>query len=529
MPVAKSLRRSLFAAALLSSFAVACQPAPNAPADARQRPDAGPPGTPDAPEDTPDAPPGSPDGGVPAGNFIYVNSGSSDSLSGKTPAEAVKKISTGIDRAKACTPRCTVRVAVGQYGDAFTMINDVDVEGGWSANFTKFDPKTNVVVISGKGGIAVDTPAAADKEKITALTTLSGVTIEGPDLSSKTDGSASIAVRVRDTTKLVLKEVTIDAGAGARGADGTDATGLTACSPSGGQGGKAQTTCTSAVAGGDGLENDPTTGKGGSAGNSDCSWGGNTCLVFYPEISGANYGGGNGTDGKNGSDGAAGIASSDDDGDFSSDAWTASVSGDGQNGTDGGGGGGGGAGGNKNYCTGGCSLAYSGNILGGKGGDGGNGGCGGLAGGAGTSGGASFGIVLLRATLSINGHVTIVGGTGGNGGNGGDGAGGASGVGGQSGAPGAFWDAQVNTFDYYAGNGGSGGKGGKGGHGGGGAGGCGGPAVGIAQVGGSSYQLGQGASVTNTPGTGGAAGTGGLGGTKAPDGVHGASTDTLTY
>ena len=106
-----------------------------------------------------------------------------------------------------------------------------------------------------------------------------------------------------------------------------------------------------------------------------------------------------------------------------------------------------------------------------NGGGGGAGGCGGSHGSGGIQGGASIGIVLDQATLTVNSS-SITGGQGGNGGNGG-----AAKAGGQA----SNGHAGFTQSGGYS-DGGKGGNGGTGGSGGGGAPGNGGPAFNIVLV-----------------------------------------------
>ncbi|WP_437782971.1 hypothetical protein [Sorangium sp. So ce1097] len=169
-----------------------------------------------------------------------------------------------------------------------------------------------------------------------------------------------------------------------------------------------------------------------------------------------------------------------------------------------GGGGGGGARGGVAMCGGTTRLL----LPGASGGAGGSGGCGGHGGHGGHPGGSSFALVVINATISLDG-VSLVAGDGGDGGPGGEGQfGGIGGSGGEPGDPAG--DAEASCL------GGRGGRGGKGGPGGGG---HGGHSLGVAFHGGelltSDVSFEAGAEGTGGPGAGtgpnnGASGANGL-------------------
>jgi len=159
---------------------------------------------------------------------------------------------------------------------------------------------------------------------------------------------------------------------------------------------------------------------------------------------------------------------------FDNGQWKTVTGDNGTAGGNGGGGGGGGCGGYCAYCGFTCNEeTYNGTA----GGGGGAGGCGAAGGQGANMGGASFGVVLINATLTGDTTVKITNGSGGDGGTGGPGASGGTGGGGGS--------AQTsnNVCNDTGGAGGSGGAGGAGGASGGGAGGNGGPSIGVALVG----------------------------------------------
>ncbi|MBO9202156.1 MULTISPECIES: pentapeptide repeat-containing protein [Niastella] len=207
-----------------------------------------------------------------------------------------------------------------------------------------------------------------------------------------------------------------------------------------------------------------------------------------------------GTNGTAGACGGSAYPAADTAGKFLNGQWVPATGGSGGVGGSGGGGGGGGCGGYCAYC--GCFCGeetYNGTA----GGGGGGGGCGALGGQGANMGGASFGVVLINATLVADNTVKITNGAGGDGGTGGAGnSGGAGGAGGNA-------QSGNNVCNNTGGQGGNGGAGGAGGASSGGAGGNGGPSVGVALVGTStcSNNLVFYAGKSGNPGSGGAGGT----------------------
>ncbi|MCS3799015.1 pentapeptide repeat-containing protein [Niastella sp. OAS944] len=186
-------------------------------------------------------------------------------------------------------------------------------------------------------------------------------------------------------------------------------------------------------------------------------------------------------------------------GTFTNQQWTTVTGGNGTGGGNGGGGGGGGCGGYCAYC--GCFCGeetYNGTA----GGGGGAGGCGAAGGQGANMGGASFGVVLINATLAADSTVKITNGMGGDGGTG------AAGNSGGTGGAGGSAQAGNNVCNNTGGQGGSGGPGGAGGASGGGAGGNGGPSIGVALVGNSTFsnKIIFYAGKSGTPGSGGSGG-----------------------
>ncbi len=470
-------------------------------------------------------------------NSIFVarsTNGGSNSHPG-TPEQPVATIAFAINAAASCPGGpCDVIVSGGTYDESITMIDGVNLYGGFDAGTWTRDISINETIIRGQSTVAVTADA------LTTATTLDGFTVQGFDAPGSS-GGATIAVLVSDSSSnFSIGNCTIEGGTGGDGADGEDGTngasglaggssnsssgaaGATStCGADGGDGASGRACTDGAQSGGSGDAGSDASsgGGGGSAGSNSCS-----CSGF----SGGDGGdGGAATAGGNGAQGGAGSSSSLSAGSWVGGVWTPSTSGPGTRGKNGTGGGGGGSGGSdRDGLFGGCINARTG----GGGGGGGAGGCAGTAGGGGTQGGASFAVVVVNSVVDIT-DTEIKVGTGGDGG-----AGGPGGDGGASGGLGAGAGGSGGGFlSEGAGDGGNGAAGGKGGGGGGGAGGCGGPAIGIAQVdGGTANQT----AVSFSGGTGGAVGSGGPGGSLGGDGANapsgadgcvGAVEDTYTY
>ncbi|HVK73556.1 MAG TPA: hypothetical protein VM734_09555 [Kofleriaceae bacterium] len=452
------------------------------------------------------------DGGAPD-DVLYVSVVGHDGNDGRSPAHPLRHIQFAIDRARACEPGpCRLWIAEGVYQEELLLAGGVDLEGGWAQSFAVRDLAIYPVVITSDAAVAVHA------EVLDGPVVVDGLTIRGADLGDDDDGGSTIALRVRDAADhLKLRRVRVEGGRAARGRAGDDGS-LVACDARGGEGGAAFD-----CGGGEGQRGnaggDPYQGgAGGNPGASNCP---SACpLVGSDGISAGTLGG----NGANGTGGPSGSATTDDDGAFVDDLWQAGVATGGGRGGHGTGGSGGGPGGSKRF----RACFGCGTLVGGRGGDGARGGCGGGGGGPGLPGGASFGIVVIRSTITFD-SVLVAGGQGGPGGDGGDGhpgsPGGTDGTIGRQDAP----SQQCGLITYRAGAGAPGGVGGHGGHGGGGGGGAGGPAIGVALINGEIALVGEPGTSTSTPGTGGLGGRGGTGADLAPAGPPGRVAEVVTY
>lgn len=302
-------------------------------------------------------------------------------------------------------------------------------------------------------------------------------------------GGSSAALWVTEATNVILRRVSLEAGAGADGARGANGyssaedesagagaegnQGKLACGADDSGGPSSESVCggeasgsiggeggdggTDDRAGGSGSpgaigDNDPDTIEGnGGAGETNAGW---TCAT------------GRGQDGAGGLSRSPAAGATNAVGALSSSAYTPTIAESGLDGTPGQGGGGGG--GAKAPASCGAGIARTGA----SGGGGGGGGCGGKGGQGGQSGGGSFALVSYQSSVKLD-TVSLTTSAGGAGGKGGTAqTGGAAGNGGSGGAKYSGSNAGCS--------GGNGGTGGDGGHGGGGAGG---PSVGIAYVG----------------------------------------------
>jgi hypothetical protein len=455
-------------------------------------------------------PPPPVDAGPPT--IIYVSIEGADSSFGTTEWP-LRHVAAGVMRAQMCTPApCSVRIAEGVYEEEVALASGVDLEGGWNRAFSSRDVLIYPVVITS------DAATTMTASGLNAETIVDGITVRGADLSANVDGAASTALLVRDSGEhLRLRGTHIEGGRGARGAAGDDGT-LQQCTALGGPGGQASDCSSMGGQLGDASGDPASGGAPGGGGNSNCP---NACPLTGSDGVSDGTSGGNG---QNGASGAPGTAVIDDDGTFSNDAWAGISGGNGGRGLHGTGGSGGGSGGTKRF----RACFSCGTLLGGHGGNGAPGGCGGNGGRGGGAGGGSFGAVVIRSTVWLDG-VVIAGGAGGRGGDGGDGhpgsPGGTDGTVGRGGTP----QQRCGLIDYRAGAGGSGGIGGHGGAGGGGAGGAGGPSVGVALVDGTLSPAGEPGANSYELGTAGAGGAGGTGAVDAAAGPAGRVADVVHY
>jgi hypothetical protein len=395
-------------------------------------------------------------------------------------------IAFAIQEASGFIPESDVTVGEGIFAGSFSMLENVDVIGGFDPSWTTPGAfLTQIVGTSISGRFA-----AVEADAITQATSLSYVTVLAPN--GGPPGSSSYGVWVDDAPGFQLANATVVAGNGADGLDGAagpnGATGengqqgFNGQCTGGGQGGNgAASSC--GVQGGDGGDGS-TSGSSGLPGSGPGGNPGGPGLPGFSGSSGPHGGAGSGP-------GSGGLISGGD--------WISTAGSDGGSAGPGGGGGGGG---------GGATGSSGGLCFGGGGGGGGAGGCEGASGGGGTGGGGSFAVFVLTASGLID-NAQLTAATGGSGGAGAPGGNGA--FGGNGGLRGIGGDPPLLS---PADNGGNGGSGGKGGNGGDGFGGAGGPSYGLFLAGGASVTLG---SINYTVGTGG---TGG-----APGGGTGAAGD----
>jgi hypothetical protein len=446
--------------------------------------------------------------------------------------------------------RRAVAVSDGAFEENVTLVDGVDVLGGYSHTTWSRDWNVNVTTILGAPG------GAGHVTTVLAQGVVLGATFEGFGVYGRiaeSSGANSYALRVVNSGgALVIRNNRIFGGYGASGERATNGGEGSAGAP-GGAGGAARNTpsdvCTSAttaggaagagtcsgvdVSGGAGAtsvcpgdwlwygywdfegvqQQGGAAAPGGAAGGAGGYSGGinpdyacSTCYVGSNQRNGADAG--NGAHGTHGSGGAGASGA----GTIVSGHWRGPSGAAGVLGGAGRGGGGGGAGGgvDLNEDAGGSCSTRGGDALGGSGGGGGGGACGGGGGAGGAAGGAAFAVFVLftgsPSTLPVISDNVVRNGYGGAGGRGG--AGGSGGIGAEGGTGGP--DNPTDPTTWCAAHGGRGGRGGDGGHGGGGGGGGGGASYGI-------YASGHGGLVPtwgllNTFLTGGAGGAGGDGG-----------------
>ncbi len=472
---------------------------------------------------------------------IFVAKWGNDANTGMLNAP-LATIAAGLAKAKADGKR-DVYVAEGVYSGSVLMEAGIQLYGGFSSDFKKWDPGNHATEVKG-GEPTPELPGAMVAIDITGETptVVAGFVLRGKDAA--TPGASSYALYVRDCDgSLRISDNLVLAGhgspgipgaagkAGATGGDGKPGVGPTdlldkSCNPelqtAGGAGGISSCgdTDASGGVGGDGLcpifEEAPSEGEMGSPGlgatggaGGQAGWDSKahhaSCkMCILPNTDGP-LEGTNGAPGGPGAPGMAGMGCVAAMGDFEDGLWLGLSGGEGASGSAGSGGGGGGAGGGVD-----SDKAKCNDFTGGTGGGGGGGGCGGGGGLGGSAGGASFGIFLYfteaaETVPEIVGNV-IEGGSGGSGGPGGNG--GAGGLGGSGAVGGPAGGSTV----WCVFGGGDGGAGGAGGAGGGGGGGCGGPSycvfvAGEKPAGISGYKNPNNSCV---PGIGGAGGGGGL-------------------
>jgi hypothetical protein len=389
---------------------------------------------------------------------IFVSPTGDDSAKG-TREHPYKTFAKAMDAAHAAGKR--VYACVGDYPEAITLVDGVDVYGG--VNCQAFTSATGTSRL-----VPTTSPV------ITVKGTTTGVHLERLEAIAPTGsnpGDSSIAMIATDAKHIALVEVHLSAAAGRNGADGKEgaiglpgdlagAGGASIECPADGTGGGAEGSAGTKMAlggkGGAALCGSLTTFRDGASAPlvaDSCGHGG-----LFDGVSTCT-GGQNGCGGASGASGTGGAAM----GTLASTGYVASNTGvDGATGKDGGGGGGGAAGNS--------ALAFGKRRSGGGGGGGGGSGGGGSGAKGGGGGGASIALVSISSDVMLAGS-TLDTANGGNGGNGG-----AGGLGGKGGGGGKGGES-LSTADGTGCAGGDGGTGGKGGDGGGGGGG---PSLGIA-------------------------------------------------
>jgi hypothetical protein len=265
------------------------------------------------------------DGGDGLGPAIYVSTTGSDLAMGTSPSDAVQTIGNGITLATSCLGGpCVVKIAEGHYAEALKLVGGVSLYGGYSTDFSMRDAANHAVIVESSNF----EPTVVASGLLSA-TTVDGVTVQGPDLTTADGGQVSVALSIASSgTQLVVSNATVVGGTGAQGAVGATGPNNT-CTAAGGQGGVA-TDCDSAngtggLAGGDPING----GDGGAGGSNDCP---SACPLVGSE--GVSDGTG-GTAGGNGSPGAGGTPATDTVGSFATGSWVGSTGGPGASGTNG--------------------------------------------------------------------------------------------------------------------------------------------------------------------------------------------------
>jgi hypothetical protein len=419
--------------------------------------------------------PTAPQAGVtpPDGCGVFVSSSLGDDASVGTREAPVKTIARALDLAAQSSG--IIFACSEAFPEAVRVRGKVDIWGG-------FDCTMGWLHYGGARGTVLD--AGPDVVPLLfeprATSTIFDVEVQAK--AATVPSGSSIAAAVLAGAVVHIHRGKLFGGLAAAGADGAPGHPMNAPAMAGTDGRFGQDACTDDFVSGAnpvqiGCEGQNSTSGFGGEGTTDHGLsGGDGELMPIPNPGGFGLGGRgatptvdciNGDTGANGLDGAHGMVTRglgrfDDRG-----TYLGVNGGDGGHGFPGqGGGGGGGTRGGAMFCgterkTGGAS-----------GGSGGSGGCGGRGGQGGSHGGASIGLVILNASVNIDG-TELRGRQGGDGGDGGyfqiGGAPGAGALGGRGfgGSP-------------FGCSGGDGGKGGNGGHGGGGQGG---PSIGVAYVG----------------------------------------------
>ena len=442
-------------------------------------------------------------------NAIFVAVWGDDAAAG-TILAPVAGVQVGIDKALASGKR-DVYVAAGIYPGSVTLVPGAHVYGGFSNDFTSYQPDLYDSRIVGGPATELSPGAlsAFDIEGPPDTVIFDGMTVQGVDVDGASASTYAVylegctdAVRLSDNRFIGGQGGPGGTGAtGPSGAVGTDGlagvspldTETKNCDPSqesaggGGGAGSCGGVDVSGGAGGAGLcpsfEDEPQPAEAGAPGAGDAPGVGGaagwdtkvhhaSCKMCILPSGDIFLEGIDGTSGGVGPSGQGGAGCNDTGGEVLDGLWVAASAGAGGTAGAGSGGGGGGAGGGVDSDANKCS-----DIVSATGGGGGAGGCGGEGGLGGMNGGASFSVFVNAGAGATSVPVfvdnLVEGGQGGPGGGGGNG--GSGGPGGSGGLGGAF--SGLDLWCVYGG--GQGGPGGAGGHGGGGGGGCGGPSYGV--------------------------------------------------
>ena len=375
-----------------------------------------------------------------ADRMAWVHPAGDDASGDGTQANPFGTINHAIQQCAAQTLCEAVGIAFGEYSELIQLEDGVTVAGGYDSNFeSRFSQPAIVYSPSATSGSDVATVMATGISSETYLLSLELYTDDAFSF-----GSASIGVVAVNSPGLVLGDLYIEAGLGARGRDEFSATagspgtrGQDGAGSNAGSGG-VNVRC-SGISGGDGGRG--TSSPSGASGNNGQGTNGGS-----GGAGGQNYSS-NGFSGQHGGSGQAGAHGIG--GPLAFGVFTAVggyVPSNGQPGTNGQHGSGGGGGG------GGVGPLFLG--AGGGGGGGGAGGCGGFGGLGGGGGGPSIGVLVVGDSISIEESDIFAS----DGGEGGDGAGG--GAGGAGGGRGAG-DIHNGTSGGHGGIGGNGGRGGR--------------------------------------------------------------------
>jgi hypothetical protein len=433
------------------------------------------------------------DGDVARAVFVAPAQHGGDDFNPGTPELPMLTIQAAIGVAAGDPARSTVLVSAGAYEGPITLAPGVGVHGGYHKpmGWARDEAYTvTVAVPAGVGGAHQVGVYAHDLPEGQA-TVLDRLTIQIGAIPQA--GGSNYGIHAQGASGLVLRDLTLDIGAGGAGQPGQGAgQGAPTNGKSGGGGyaacvndsGSQCSTCPQPPAGSAGAAltcaygvSSGAGGEGALGGTSYLAWGESGQSGQSPGgVPGGGGVGGSGASALNGSTaqggaigdpgapgtgGAGGVGF----GRFEAGYYVPAAGVTGTSGEPGRGGGGGGGGLGCEKTGGIWPLEWSCDIYGGSGGGGGSGGCGGEGGAPGDGGGAVFGVLLVDATAQLEGVSVSVspGGVGGSGQAGGDGS--PGGTGGNSGS--YYGTASAGK----GGGGGGGGKGGSGGHGGGGGGG----------------------------------------------------------